>query len=157
MNKAKFGRKLSRGQGARKALFRSLIKALINHGSIVTTKAKAKAVQKQVEKLLNFAKKDTVAARRLIISRLGNDRSTAEKLFKFVSLKLKDKKGGYTRVVNLPRRKGDYAEIVRFELTEKLEENITIKNTTKKETKKKPKVNALSSLRNRIGKRTSDK
>lgn len=120
MKKRKMGRKLSRGQGARKALFRALIKALVAHGSIKTTKAKVKAVQSDIDKLVHLAKKDTVAKRRQVMARLGNDRETTEGLFKSIAPRFIDRKSGFTRLVNLPRRKGDNAEIARIEWTKEI-------------------------------------
>lgn len=120
MKKRKFGRKLSRGSGARKALYRSLIKALVEHGSITTTKVKAKTIQRDVDKMINIAKNDSVAARRRVYARLGNDRKTTDNIFKLIAPKFLVKKGGYTRIVNLPRRRGDYAEMARFEWTERV-------------------------------------
>jgi len=118
MKKRIFGRKLSRGSGARKALYRSLIKALVEHGSITTTKVKAKTIQRDVEKIVNIAKIDSVVARRRVYAKLGNDRRTTDNIFKLIAPKFSAKKGGYTRIINLPRRRGDFAEMARFEWTE---------------------------------------
>ena len=82
--------------------------ALIAHGKIETTEAKAKELRPFIEKLITKAKKDTIANRRLIISKLSN-RKEVEKLFKVIAPKYIDKKGGYTRVLKLGARKSDGA------------------------------------------------
>lgn len=115
MKKRKFGKKLSRGSGSRKALYRSLVKALVAHGSIKTTKPKAKYVQRKIERIINLAKKDTVAKRRQVYAYLGNDRETTDSIFKKIVPLFRDRKGGYTRIINLPRRVGDNAEMARIE------------------------------------------
>ncbi len=120
MNKRKFGRKLGRGQGARKALFRSITKALVEHGSITTTKAKAKAFQGEIDKLVGLAKEGSVVSRRRVYAKLGNDRKTTDKIFQVVAKAFEDRKGGYTRTVNLPLRRGDNAETVQLEWTEEI-------------------------------------
>ncbi len=118
MRKKVFGRQLSRSRKAREALFRNLIRALILQSSIKTTKAKAKAIVGEVDKLITRAKKNTVASQRLLLAKLGNDRETLEKLLAIA--KIADKRSsGYTRSINLPRRVGDLAQTVRIEFVDK--------------------------------------
>jgi large subunit ribosomal protein L17 len=115
MKKRVFGRKLSRNTNTRKALFRSLAASVVANGAITTTKAKAKAVQDQLEKLVTIAKDTSVASRRKLYATLANDRKTADKLFTLTQSVFKDVKGGYTRIISLPRRRGDFAEMARLE------------------------------------------
>lgn len=141
MNKRKFGRKLGRGQGARKALFRSITKALVEHGSITTTKAKAKAFQGEIDKLVGLAKEGSIVSRRRVYAKLGNDRKTTDKIFQVVAKAFKDRKGGYTRTINLPSRRGDNAQTVRLEWTEEIgisKSKGKSKKTDKSTTDKKP-------------------
>lgn len=119
MRKKVFGRKLSRGGGARKALFRSLIKALIFRGKIETTKAKAKAIQPDVDKLITLIKKETIASTKRAVAILGNDEETIGILIKKYLPNLKVRTSGFTRIISLPRRKGDLAEIVTMEMVDK--------------------------------------
>ncbi len=114
MYKKIFGKKLSRNTGSRKALFRSLIKSLVFYGKIETTKVKAKAIQGDIDKLMKLVAKDDVSARRLLMAKLANDKVTTEKLITMKSM-TKDRKSGFTRITNLPNRKGDNAPIVRME------------------------------------------
>jgi large subunit ribosomal protein L17 len=76
MKKRVVGRKLSRDSSSRKALLRSLARALMSYGKIDTTFAKAKFAQKFVERLLSQAQDKSLSARRRILAELGNDRFT---------------------------------------------------------------------------------
>ena len=155
MRKKVFGRKLSRDRGSRHALFRSLIEALVRHGKIVTTKAKAKAVQPDVEKLVSLAKTKDVNRMRQVYSFLANDSETSNKIFNQITLAFASKKSGFTRIVNLPRRLGDNAEMARIEWTEKVEvaEKPKDKKMVKKELKKvKTEEVKKATLKSRISK-----
>ena len=141
MKKRVFGRKLSRERATRRALFRSLARALVLHGEIKTTKAKAKAVQGYVDKLITTAKKDTIAARRRVFATLGNDKEAAKKFFEVAKLFTK-RNGGFTRLVNLGTRKGDRAELVRISLLAKVEEKREVEKPKRAEVKKNTKLKA---------------
>ena len=86
---------------------RSLLRALIMEGRVETTEAKAKALRPAVEKLVTKSKTDSMAARRLINARVGNQKDTMEKLVSELGPKYKDREGGYTRITKLPARQGD--------------------------------------------------
>ena len=104
MKHASKNRTLSRTRSQRTALLRGLAVSLIRDGQIKTTVAKAKEVQPRVERLITLAKKDTVAARRLAASRLGEPKSeTINKLFGEIAPKFAERNGGYTRIVKLGR------------------------------------------------------
>jgi len=78
--------------------------SLIRDGQIKTTLAKAKELQPRIERLVTIAKKDTVAGRRTVASRLGEPKDdTISKLFSEVAPKFAERNGGYTRVVKLGR------------------------------------------------------
>jgi large subunit ribosomal protein L17 len=115
MRKKVFGRKLSRNTNTRKALFRSIISAFVANGQIETTKAKAKAVQPEIDKLMTLVAKNDLAARRLALKRLGNDKVTVDKLFGELKELTTKRKSGFTRIINLPDRKGDKAPMVKME------------------------------------------
>jgi len=112
------GKKLSRTTNERKALFRALLGALFLHGAIKTTRAKAKAVAPQAEKLITLAKKGTLGARRQSAKALTK-RQLVNLLFDEVAPRFKTRISGFTRIINLGRRIGDGAEMVRLELVEK--------------------------------------
>lgn len=94
-------RKFGRVRKVRTALLRSLVRALVLNESIETTIAKARELRPQVEKLITLAKKDTLASRRTIASRLGNDEEVSAKLHDVLAPRFKDRAGGYTRISKL--------------------------------------------------------
>ncbi len=104
MRHANKNRTLSRTRSQRTALLRGLSVSLIRDGQIKTTVAKAKELQPRIERLITIAKKDTVAARRTVASRLGEPQDvTINKLFSEIAPKFAERNGGYTRVVKLGR------------------------------------------------------
>lgn len=113
-----YGRKLSQKTNQRKALFKNLINALVVHGQIKTTEAKAKAIRGLVEKLITKGKQQTFHARRLIEAFLQNKKAV-NKIVDEISPLFKKRPGGFTRIVRLENRRGDNAPLVRLELIEK--------------------------------------
>lgn len=104
MRHANNKRTLSRSRSQRTALVRGLAVSLIRDGQIKTTLAKAKELQPNIERLITHAKSDTVQARRLVASRLGEPADVVlNKLFKDIAPKFAERNGGYTRVVKLGR------------------------------------------------------
>lgn len=102
MRHFKQNRTLSRTRRARTALIRGLALSLITHDSIVTTEAKAKELRPFIERLVTYAKKDSVVARRTVSSKLGEPGNTALlKLFGEIAPKYADRNGGYTRIVKM--------------------------------------------------------
>ncbi|MBI4160317.1 MAG: 50S ribosomal protein L17 [Candidatus Yanofskybacteria bacterium] len=112
MNHNRKIRKFGRETKLRKTLMRDLARALILHGKIATTEAKAKSLRVVAEKFVTSAKKDSLSARRLLASKLGKD--AAKKLFE-IGPKFSDRAGGYTRIIKLPARVSDGARMVRIE------------------------------------------
>lgn len=92
------GRTFGRTHAQRAALLRGLMRSLIIHERISTTEAKAKELRPHIEKLVSHARKDTVANRRLVASRLGDDEAVA-KLFTAIAPRYAERPGGYTRIV----------------------------------------------------------
>lgn len=119
MNKKVFGKKLSRSRPAREALFSSLSRSLILSGKIITTKAKAKAVQGDIEGFVSLAKKGTLSARQSVLASLDNAKDATDFLFQKVVKMFAEKSSGFTRIINMPRRKGDNSEMARLEWTYK--------------------------------------
>jgi large subunit ribosomal protein L17 len=116
------GRKFGREKAHRTAMFRNLVKSMIvsPKGRIETTEAKAKSLRSCVERLITYAKKDTVASRRLAYSVLGN-RTLVKKLFDEVAPQMQDRNGGYTRVLKTGYRKGDSAPMAIIEFVQAVE------------------------------------
>ena len=102
-------RPLGRVKSQRTALLRSLARSLLLHEKIQTTEAKAKELRPYVERLITAAKVDTVAARRLVRSRLGEDARVNAKLFSKIAPRYKERNGGYTRITKLGRSGSDAA------------------------------------------------
>jgi len=87
----------------RAALIRSLARSLVLEERISTTEAKAKALRPFVERLVTYAKTNTLASRRLAISRI-HDKEAVKKLFGTIGPRYADRKGGYTRVTKRTMR-----------------------------------------------------
>lgn len=124
------GKKLNRSSGHRKALALNLSRELITHERIKTTQAKADFVRGKVERLITIAKRGlehedparAIHARRLVASRLNNDRDLVGKVFDTLAPRFEERPGGYTRVYKLGPRKGDKANMVLLELVDRDEE-----------------------------------
>jgi large subunit ribosomal protein L17 len=110
------GRKLSRKTGPRKALYKSLIVAVLRYETIKTTEARAKEVRGQIERIITLAKDGSLASRRRIISELPNEPLVIDKLLNEIAPKYGDRSSGFTRLVKLGQRAGDAAPIVQLEL-----------------------------------------
>ncbi len=100
-------RKLGRERGQRRALLKSLIKNLVLKESIKTTEAKAKELRKFIEPIVTKAKNDTLSNRRLVASKVYNDKKVVEKLFGEIGPLFAKRAGGYTQILKLPPRKSD--------------------------------------------------
>lgn len=108
-------RKLGREKAQREALYKSLATALIDHGKIKTTSAKAKSLSTFADKLITTAKKQDLAARRELARTFHP--KTVKKLVDELAPRFADRKGGYTRVIRLGQRKSDAAPMVIIEFT----------------------------------------
>jgi len=133
MRKRVFGRKLKRTTNQRKALFKSLTQALVLHGRINTTEAKAKSVRSEIERLITKAKKNDSNTLGLLKKHVHA--TTAEQLI-MIAPAFKDRNGGYTRIIKTGGRKKDNAPMVILEFTEKT----TIVKASKVKTAKTPKL-----------------
>ncbi|MBR2982727.1 MAG: 50S ribosomal protein L17 [Kiritimatiellae bacterium] len=103
-------KKFGRSTAHRAMLMKSLVTNLILAESIKTTLPKAKEARKDADKMVTIAKKGDLSARRLAASRLL-DPKAVQKLFDKIAPAMKDRNGGYTRIVKLGTRKGDAAEM----------------------------------------------
>jgi large subunit ribosomal protein L17 len=109
--------RLDRSSAHRKALHRNMVTSLFQYERITTTKAKALEVRRTAEKLITRAKIDSVHNRRLVSKRLF-DEGMVVKLFSNIALRMKERPGGYTRILKLGARAGDASEIVILELVD---------------------------------------
>jgi large subunit ribosomal protein L17 len=111
------GRQLSRNASHRHALLRNMATSLLRHETIRTTVPKAKELRRVVEPLITLAKVDSLAKRRLALSRL-RDVSVVEKLFADLGPRFKARAGGYTRILKMEPRPGDSADMALMQLVE---------------------------------------
>jgi len=117
MRHQRAGKKLGRDSAHRKAMYANLAGALIEHGRIKTTEAKAKAVKPLAEQMITLGKRGDLAARRHAISRLRSQ-DVVHVLFAEVAPRFAERPGGYTRIVKLGPRHGDAANMVYLELVD---------------------------------------
>jgi large subunit ribosomal protein L17 len=96
---------------------RGLCSSLLEHGRITTTEAKAKELRRWVERLITEAKDDDLAARRRVARDISND-EVADRLFSNLMPRLRDRPGGYTRIIRKGPRLGDAAPMVLIELVD---------------------------------------
>src|SRR5215469_12529319 len=108
---------LNRMTAHRKALHRNMVTSLFRYERIKTTKTKALAIKRSAEKLITRAKVDNVHNRRIASNRLF-DEGIVAKLFTDIAPRMKERPGGYTRVIKLGERKGDASEVVILELVD---------------------------------------
>jgi large subunit ribosomal protein L17 len=94
---------------------RGLAVSLIRDGQIATTYAKAKELQPRIERLVTFAKKGDLNAKRTVLARIGVEQTNiAQKLFQDIAPRFKDRNGGYTRIVKVGRTGGRDEAIISF-------------------------------------------
>jgi large subunit ribosomal protein L17 len=93
----------------------NLAAALFTHKSIKTTETKAKRMRPLVERLITFAKRGDLHARRRVLATIG-DKSVVHELFTEIAPLVELREGGYTRITKLGFRKGDNASMVQIEL-----------------------------------------
>ena len=108
---------LSRTASHRAALLANLTSQIIEHKRITTTLAKAKALRVYAEPIITRGKKDTMHNRRIVFSYL-QDKEAIKELFGVIGDKVADRPGGYTRIIKLPRRAGDAADMAMIELVD---------------------------------------
>jgi len=132
---------LQRMAAHRKALHRNMVTSLFRYERVKTTKAKALEVRRTAEKMITRAKVDSVHNRRIVSGRLYNEGIVA-KLFTVIAPRMKDRNGGYTRILKLGERLGDAAQMVILEL---VDYKLDIEGSEKKAKKKEAKAEAKAS------------
>ena len=129
MRHKRMGKKLNRSTNSRKALFANLLTTFFENGKVVTTQAKAKAIQGKIDRLINKAKKPDLISRRFIYSFLKT-RKSAQRLIEEIAPQYLSRKSGYSSLVKISSRRGDQAMVVKLGL---------IKNDGEEEVRKKNK------------------
>ncbi len=125
-------RRLSRTSSHRKVMFRAMACSLIEHEQIKTTLPKAKELRPVVEKLITMAKKKSLHARRMLISKLQSNK-TVKKLFYDIAPRFANRKGGYIRIMKAGFRYGDAAPMAIIEFVERKANPDTIKTSEVRE------------------------
>lgn len=141
MRHRKKSERFSRSRAQKKALIKSLLKAVILNERIITTTSRAKYLRTVVDNLITWAKKNSLFYRRLAYGVLG-DHNLVKRLFEVLGPRFKQTPGGYTRVLHLNNRRSDGASVSILELTkiEKIEKKHKAKREKerKEETIEKP-------------------
>lgn len=132
---------LGRTQSHRKALMSNMAVSLFQHKRITTTLAKAKALRVYAEPLITRCKVDTMHNRRVVFSYL-QDKESINELFGVISDKVANRPGGYTRIIKLPRRMGDAADMAMIELVDFNELYVKETKDTAKKTRRSKKASA---------------
>jgi large subunit ribosomal protein L17 len=116
----------------------NLATALFEHGRITTTEAKAKRLRPLAERLITFAKRGDLSARRRVLT-VVRDKDVVHVLFTEIGPRYQTRQGGYTRIVKVGPRKGDNAPMAVIELVEPLAEQVVAEATgaTKRAAKEK--------------------
>jgi large subunit ribosomal protein L17 len=133
--------KLNRTSSHRRCMFANMLKALVEHGRIITTVPKAKALRRYADRLITMAKTNTLASRRRAIAELmirfnsltpkeeraarngdtsayNSDRKVISILFEELGTRFANRQGGYTRIIKSGRRVGDNAQTCVIEYLE---------------------------------------
>lgn len=132
------GPRLGGGPAHERLMMANLATALFEHGRITTTEAKAKRLRPLAERLITFAKRGDLAARRRVLT-VVRDKDVVHVLFTEIGPRYQTRQGGYTRIVKVGPRKGDNAPMVIIELVEPLAEQVVAEATgaTKRAAKEK--------------------
>ncbi|MCU0650830.1 MAG: 50S ribosomal protein L17 [Candidatus Omnitrophica bacterium] len=136
--------RLNRRTAWRTATVRSLVQSLIIKESIKTTLARAKAARPVAEKLISWAKDNSIEKKRLAFATLG-DHSLVSLLFSQIGPRFKDRAGGFTRILRLENRRGDDAQMALFQLTQLKEKEKKEKARKHEDTQAKPEKQAEKS------------
>ncbi|MFZ9987029.1 MAG: 50S ribosomal protein L17 [Candidatus Nanopelagicales bacterium] len=132
------GPRLGGGPAHERLMLANLATALFEHGRITTTEAKAKRLRPLAERLITFAKRGDLSARRRVLT-VVRDKDVVHVLFTEIGPRYATRQGGYTRIVKVGPRKGDNAPMAVIELVEPLAEQVVAEATgaTKRAAKEK--------------------
>jgi large subunit ribosomal protein L17 len=139
------GARLGGGPAHERLMLANLATALFEHGKITTTQAKAKRLRPLAERLITFAKRGDLHARRRVLM-VVRDKGVVHTLFEEIGPRYENRPGGYTRIVKIGPRKGDNAPMAVIELVEPLAEAVVAEATAaaKRAAKDKTKKDAGS-------------
>jgi len=129
-------RHFNRDTNARKGLLREMLRSLIIHGEITTTKSKAKEIRRLTDKIIVKAKQNSIPARRRLHQMFGK-RDMVNVLVDRIAPLFGDRKSGFTTLTVVGKRRGDNTEMVKLSLLKKPEVTGTLKAPAKKVATKK--------------------
>ena len=142
MPKPSKGPRLGSGPAHERLLLGTLAEQLFEHGKITTTEAKAKRLRPLAEKLITFAKKGDISARRQVLATISN-KSVVHTLLSEIGPRFAERNGGYTRITKVGPRKGDNAPMAVIEV---LTEGTPAKAATVSEAEKATKKAAVKKI-----------
>ncbi|MED5344611.1 MAG: 50S ribosomal protein L17 [Actinomycetota bacterium] len=122
------GPRLGGGPAHERLMLANLATALFEHGKITTTEAKAKRLRPLAERLITFAKRGDLAARRKVMTVI-RDKSVVHELFTEIGPQYAGRPGGYTRITKIGPRKGDNAPMAVIEVVEPMLEQVVAEAT----------------------------
>lgn len=128
------GARLGGGPAHERLLLANLATALFQHGRITTTEAKAKRLRPLAERLVTFAKRGDLHARRRVLA-IVRDKGVVHTLFTEIAPRYENRHGGYTRIVKIEPRKGDNAPMAVIELVEQMSAAAEAEAATKRAAK----------------------
>ena len=140
------GPRLGGGPAHERLMLANLATALFEHGKITTTEAKAKRLRPLAERLITFAKRGDLAARRKVMTVI-RDKTVVHELFTDIGPQYAGRPGGYTRITKIGPRKGDNAPMAVIELVEPMLEQVVAEATgaTKRAAKERDEEQAAAS------------
>ena len=118
MPRPKKGPRLGAGPAHERLMLGGLAASLFEHDKVKTTEAKARALRPFAERLITFAKRGDIHARRQVL-RVVPDRDVVHRLFAEIAPRMEERAGGYTRILKLGPRKGDGAPMAQIELVDR--------------------------------------
>ena len=122
------GARLGGGPAHERLMLANLATALFEHGRITTTQAKAKRLRPLAERMITFAKRGDIAARRRVLT-VVRDKTVVHTLFTEIGPQYAGRPGGYTRIIKIGPRKGDNAPMAVIELVEPMAEQVVAEAT----------------------------
>jgi large subunit ribosomal protein L17 len=137
------GPRLGGSPAHERLMLANLATSLFKHGRITTTETKAKRLRPLAERLVTFAKKDDLSARRRV-RRVIREKDTFVELFETIAPRYTNRPGGYTRIVKIGPRRGDAAPMAIIELVEELE--VATASNAKTEKRKAAKADVVAAL-----------
>ncbi|MBP7700670.1 50S ribosomal protein L17 [Candidatus Woesebacteria bacterium] len=146
----------NRDSKSRKALFKGLVRSLVEHGSIVTTESKAKEIKRISDKIIATAKVDSVATRRLLHRFFGR-KDVVNSLVDRIAPEFSDKNSGFTSIAEVGLRRGDNTKLVKLSLTKMPSRMDTLRSEGKKVEKKVVKVEKRAEVKKTEVKKTATK